>query len=126
VTLGYSKLSPGSGSRATWVPRVESAEPVRGFYEPHRNPTASRHGAYPHRNPTDETAHSGTLVMLKARKQPVSSAHVSSAVGAFPGRCSRGDRAPGKRKVDRQHPPTENLAYALRTRVPEVSPNRHQ
>ena len=31
-----------------------------------------------------------------------------------------------KRKIVRQHRPTENLAYALRTRVPEMSPNRHQ
>ncbi len=33
---------------------------------------------------------------------------------------------PEKRKVVRQRRPTENLAYALRTRVPEVSPNCHQ
>ena len=33
---------------------------------------------------------------------------------------------PEKRKVIRQRRPTENLAYALRTRVPEMSPNGHQ
>jgi hypothetical protein len=33
---------------------------------------------------------------------------------------------PEKRKVVRQRRPTENLAYALRTRVPEMSPNRRQ
>jgi hypothetical protein len=63
------KLSPGSGSRGTWVPRFESAEPVRGFYEPHRNPTASRHGAYPTGTPrTKRHTPVHLLCVLKARK----------------------------------------------------------
>jgi len=31
-----------------------------------------------------------------------------------------------KRKVVRQRRPAENVAYALRTRVPDMSPNCHQ
>jgi hypothetical protein len=56
----------------------------------------------PHTNPTDETAHSGTLVMrVKGTEssRPAALMRVSWAVGAFPGKRSRDDRAPEKRKV---------------------------
>jgi hypothetical protein len=41
-------------------------------------------------------------------------------------RANWGYVRPEKRKVVQQGRPTENPAYALRTRVPEMSPNRHQ
>ena len=59
-----------------------------------------------HRNPTDETAHSGTLVMrIKGTENSRSAAsmRVSWAVGAFRGKCSRGDRATEKRKLSRSN-----------------------
>ena len=52
----------------------------------HRNPQARDTAADPHRNPTDETAHSGTLVMrVKGTENSRSAAsmRVSWAVGAF-------------------------------------------
>ncbi len=55
--------------------------------------------ADPHRNPTDETAHSGTLVMpVKGTENSRSAAsmRVSWAVGAFPAKCFQGDRTPEK------------------------------
>jgi hypothetical protein len=37
-----------------------------------------------------------------------------------------GSYGPEKRKVVRRHSSTENLAYALRARAPEMPPNCHQ
>ena len=81
------KWSSGSGSRGTRVPRAGSAGPVRGLLpapqKPHNSATRCPD---PHRNPTDETAHSGTLVMYvkdTENSQPAASMRVSWAVGAF-------------------------------------------
>jgi hypothetical protein len=69
---------------------------------PTETPQLRDTAADPHRNPTDETAHSGTLVMrVKGTENSRSSAsmRVSWAAGAFPGKCSQDDRAPEKEKV---------------------------
>jgi len=57
------KWSSGSGSRRYLGTPCGSVGPVMGFGERHRSPTTQRQGGRSHRNPTDETAHSGTLVM---------------------------------------------------------------
>ncbi len=45
VTLGYSGSDhQHPGVRVPGVPRVGPARQVRGFCEPHRNPTSPRHG----------------------------------------------------------------------------------
>jgi len=57
-----------------------------GFYEPTENPQLGDTVSDPHRNPTDETAHSGTLVMrVKGTEKSRSPApiRVRWAVGAF-------------------------------------------
>jgi hypothetical protein len=69
---------------------------------PTETPQLSDTAADPHRNPTDETAHSGTLVMRvkdTENSRSAASMRVSWAVGGFPGKCSRGDRPPEKRKL---------------------------
>src|SRR6185437_12149173 len=71
---------------------------------PTEAPQACDTVADPHRNPTDETAHSGTLVIrVKGTENSRSAAYmrVSWATEAFPGKCSRGDRPPEKRRLGR-------------------------
>jgi hypothetical protein len=45
---------------------------------------------------------------------------------AFARSAPTGDMSGLKRKVVRQRRPAKYVAYALRTRVPDMSPNRHQ
>jgi len=86
---------PPSGTR---VPRPGPAEPVRGLASPAEPPATSRHGGRSHRNPTDETAHSGTLVMrVKATENSRSAAPMLKvSLGKFAAhmpkvvRCSAG------------------------------------
>ena len=81
--------------------RAGSAGPARGS----ASPTETRNSATRWRSPqdpTDETAHSGTLVTpVKGTENSRSAAsvRVSWAVGVFPGKCSRGDKTPEKRQV---------------------------
>jgi hypothetical protein len=56
-----------------------------------------------------------------SQQQRPATAHNSRTI-----RANLADARTEKRKVVRQCRPTENLAYALRTRVPEMSPNRRQ
>jgi hypothetical protein len=63
VTLGYSEAIISLRKLGYLVPCVWSAREARGFCEPHRTPQVGDTAADPHRNPTDDTAHSGTLVL---------------------------------------------------------------
>ncbi len=101
VTLDYSDASSASGSCGTGsVGRAESEAPASPTDTP---PQVRDTAAGPHRNPTDETAHSGTLVMrVKSTENTPSAAPIraSWADGVFPGKRSRDDRAPEKRKLN--------------------------
>ena len=98
------KWSSGSGSRRDLgTPCRVGLAQSGASASPTETPQLSDTAADPHRNPTDETAHSGTLVMgVKGTENSRSAAsmRVSWAVGVFPGKCSQDDRAPEKRKGD--------------------------
>jgi hypothetical protein len=87
VTLGYlgsSHQDPEVGG--TWVPRAGRSAQSWASASPTETPQLSDTAADPHRNPTDETAHSGTLVMPVKRTENSRSAtsmRVNWAVGAF-------------------------------------------
>ena len=71
VTLGYPESDHQPPQVAVPGACVWSARKVTGFGSPTEPPQVRDTAADPHRNPTDETAHSGTLVMrvkLKARR----------------------------------------------------------
>ena len=88
VTLGY----PESGhqepeARGTWYPVPGRPGQSGASASPTETPQLRDTAADPHRNPTDETAHSGTLVMHvkdTRNSQSAASMRVSWAVGAFP------------------------------------------
>jgi hypothetical protein len=84
VTLGYPEVA--IGLQELRVPgMVGRAEPGASA-SPTETPQARDTAAGPHTNPTDETAHSGTLVMrVKGTQNSWSAAPmlVSWAVGAF-------------------------------------------
>jgi hypothetical protein len=82
VTLGYPEIGHQLRELRYLVLHAGSAEP------PTEAPQLRDTVADPHRNPTDETAHSGTLVMrVKGTENSRSAAsmRVSWAVGAFSG-----------------------------------------
>jgi hypothetical protein len=58
VTLGYSEVVISPRELRYLVLHVGSAGPVRGFCEPHRNPTTPRHGGRP---PQESHGLNGTL-----------------------------------------------------------------
>ena len=94
--FGYARLL-----RSGLPPKVALPDRSAGLsQELLRTPQTSaspRHGCRSHRNPTDEAARSGThVVHVKHTENTPSAAsmRVSWAVGDFPGRCSRDDRAP--------------------------------
>src|SRR6266849_890645 len=79
--------SPAPRGRSIWALRVGWPGKSRGSREPQRNPTIRDMAANPHRNPTNETAHSGALVIhVKGTENSRSAApmRVSWAFGAFP------------------------------------------
>jgi hypothetical protein len=65
--------------------RVGSAGPVTGFGEPPAEiPQLREEVPVPHRNPTDETAHSGTLVMrVKGTENSESAASMPRELGCW-------------------------------------------
>jgi hypothetical protein len=103
VTLGY----PGSGHQDPQADGIRAAVPGRlgqsgASASPTETPQLSDTAADSPRNPTDETAHSGTLVVrVKGTENGRSAApmRMSWAVGVFSRECSQDDRAPEKRKV---------------------------
>ena len=85
-TLGYSESGHQPPEVAVPGRRCRSAGQVRGCWSPTEPPQLRDTVVDPHRNPTDETAHSGTLVMrVKGTENSRSAAsmRVSWAVGAF-------------------------------------------
>jgi len=89
VTLGYlgsGHPDPEVEVGGTWVRRAGRSAQSWASASPTETPQLSDTAADPHRNPTDETAHSGTLVMrVKGTENSRSTAsmRVSRAVGAF-------------------------------------------
>ena len=67
------------------------------------------------------TATVTATVAATGYQQRPAAAHNARAIHANSGHVQ-----PHSRKIVRQRRPTENLAYALRPRVPEMSPNRRQ
>ena len=94
MTLGYSDVRQLPEVGGIWSrvrPPAESEPPA----SPTETAQVRDTVADPDRNPTDETAHSGTLVMrVKCTENSRSPAwmRVNWAVGAFSSKCSRGDR----------------------------------
>jgi hypothetical protein len=112
---GYLRESRYPGHRVSGRPDRASASPTEA-------PQACDTVADPHRNPTDETAHSGTLVIrVKGTENSRSAAsmRVSWAVGVFPGKCSQDDRTPEKRKVG-----SSTLPLTTRTSTGIPAPER--
>ena len=58
MTLGYRKLVIRIRKSAGLGYRCRVGQPVRGFGEPHRNPTTQRHGG---RSPQESRGRNGTL-----------------------------------------------------------------
>jgi hypothetical protein len=86
VTLSYPDVGSDQRSWGTGPSPCLIFRALGTFCEAHRNPTSPRPGGDPHRNPTDEAAHSGTLVVrVKGTENSRSAAsmRVSWAVGAF-------------------------------------------
>ena len=63
LTLGYPESDNKQPEAGVPGCPCRLARQVEGLLRAHRNPTSPRHGGRSHRNPTDEMAHSGTLVM---------------------------------------------------------------
>ena len=86
MTLGYRKVVIKTGSRRDLGTRAGSASPVRGFGEPHRNPTTQRHGGRSPQESHGRNGTPGTLVMYVKDTENSRSAvsmRVSWAVGGF-------------------------------------------
>ena len=86
VTLSYLESVISLRKLRHLVPYIGLGWTAQGFLRAHRNPQLRDAAAGPHRNPTDETTHSGTLVMrVKGTENSRSAApmRVSWTVGAF-------------------------------------------
>ena len=87
-------------------------------------PQLSDTTADPHRNPTDETAHSGTLVMRV--KDTENSRSAASMRVSW--ECSRGDRPPEKRKLNGiicHNAPLINAGHGVSLGAIKVATTRH-
>jgi hypothetical protein len=87
MTLGYREVVIRiRKSAGTWVPVPGRPAQSGASASPTETPQPSDTAADPHRNPTDETAHSGTLVMRvkdTENSRSAASMRVSWAVGGF-------------------------------------------
>ena len=86
MTLGYGKVVIRIRSRRGLVPVPGRPAQSGALASPTETPQLSDTTADPHRNPTDETAHSGTLVMRvkdTENSRSAASMRVSWAVGGF-------------------------------------------
>ena len=74
VTLGHRRVVTCTRGWGTWVPEPVGQVGQGPLASPTETPQRRDTAADPHRNPTDETAHSGTLVMRVKRHGKQSSA----------------------------------------------------